>query len=238
MTITKEIGDILTSVDTPTISNALDIYRGDRSVDDFTQLPFVSSNTKLKPVIGIARTAKIKASAPSPLKPEEASDLRIKYYEYMALKPPNQEIRNFCVIEDLDWPKTIGSFWGEVNVSIHKGLGLAGTLTNGLLRDLDEIDTNYMVLASAIGPSHAYVHVVEFGIDVNISGLNIKDGDIIHADQHGAVKVPPASLNMLPRAIQFMHKKESHIIQAAKKDDFDIEKLKIAWSKANSEKFE
>ena len=65
MTITKEIADILTSVDTPTISNALDIYRGDRSVDDFTQLPFVSSNPKLKPVIGIARTAKIKASTPS-----------------------------------------------------------------------------------------------------------------------------------------------------------------------------
>ena len=238
MTITKEIGDILTSVDTPTISNALDIYRGDRSVDDFTQLPFVSSNTKLKPVIGIARTAKIKASAPSSLKPEQVSDLRVKYYEYMAYKPSNQKIRNLCVIEDLDWPKTIGSFWGEVNVSIHKGLGLAGTLTNGLLRDLDEIDKDYMVLASAIGPSHAYVHVVEFGVDVNISGLNIKNGDIIHADQHGAVKVPPESLNMLPRAIEFMHKKESHIIQAAKKDDFDIEKLKVAWSKANSEKFE
>ena len=238
MTITKEIGDILTSVDTPTISNALDIYRGDRSVDDFTQLPFVSSNTKLKPVIGIARTAKIKASAPSSLKPEQVSDLRVKYYEYMAYKPSNQKIRNLCVIEDLDWPKTIGSFWGEVNVSVHKGLGLAGTLTNGLLRDLDEIDKDYMVLASAIGPSHAYVHVVEFGVDVNISGLNIKNGDIIHADQHGAVKVPPESLNMLPRAIEFMHKKESHIIQAAKKDDFDIEKLKVAWSKANSEKFE
>ena len=238
MTITKEIADILTSVDTPTISNALDIYRGDRSVDDFTQLPFVSSNPKLKPVIGIARTAKIKASAPSSLTPDEVSDLRIKYYEYMAHKPSNQEIRNFCIIEDLDWPKTIGSFWGEVNVSVHQGLGLAGTLTNGLLRDLDEIDKNYMVLASAIGPSHAYVHVVEFKVDVNISGLKIKDGDIIHADQHGAVKVPIKSLEMLPRAIKFMHKKESHIIEAAKRDDFDIDQLKLAWSKANSEKFE
>ncbi len=237
MIITKKIADILISVDTPTISNALDIYRGDRSLDDFTKMPFVSSNPKLKPVIGIARTAKIKASGPSSLTPDEASNLRVKYYEYIAHKPLNQEVRNFCVIEDTDWPKIIGSFWGEVNVSIHKGLGLAGTLTNGLLRDLDEIDKNYMVLASAIGPSHAYVHVVEFGVDVNICGLNIKDGDIIHADQHGAIKVPSESLEMLPRAIQFMQKKESHIIEASKKDDFDIEKLKIAWSKANAEKF-
>ena len=237
MYITKEIADILISVDTPTISNALDIYRGDRSVNDFTKLPFVSSNPKLKPIIGIARTAKIKASAPSSLTPEEANDLRIKYYEYMAYRSSNQEIKNFCVIEDSDWPKTVGSFWGEVNVSIHKGLGLAGTLTNGLLRDIDAIDKNYMVLASAIGPSHAYVHVLEFGIDINVCGLNIKDGDIIHADQHGAVKVPPESLEILPKAIQFMHKKESHIIEAARGDDFDIEKLKTAWIKANSEKF-
>ena len=40
MDISCEIEEILTSVDTPTISNALDIYRGDRSVDDFTKLPF------------------------------------------------------------------------------------------------------------------------------------------------------------------------------------------------------
>ena len=237
MDISREIEEILTSVDTPTISNALDIYRGDRSVDDFTKLPFVSSNTKLKPIIGIARTAKIKASSPSSLPPDELSTLRIKYYEYMAYKHQNQNVRNLCVIEDMDWPNIIGSFWGEVNVSIHKGLGLAGTLTNGLLRDLDEIDKNYMVLASCIGPSHAYVHVVEFGGEVSVCGLKINDGDIIHADQHGAVKIPLHAIEMLPKAIKFMQKKESYIIEAAQKDDFDIEKLKVAWSKANSEKF-
>ena len=84
MALTKEIENILTSVDTPTISNALDIYRGDRSVDDFTQLPFVSSNSKLKPIIGIARTAKIKASSPSSLTPALANELRLKYYEELA----------------------------------------------------------------------------------------------------------------------------------------------------------
>ena len=238
MNITKEIADILTSVDTPTISNALDIYRGDRSIEDFTQLPFISSNSKLKPMIGIARTAKIRASVPTSLNVNEANDLRMKYYEYMYNKPDDQQIKNLCVIQDLDWPNIIGSFWGEVNVSIHKGLGLAGTITNGLLRDLDAIDKEYMVLANSIGPSHAYVHVIEFRTDVEINGLNIKDGDIIHADKHGALKVPYEALKTLPEAIEFMQKKESHIIQAAKKDDFNIKKLRVAWARANSEKFE
>ena len=118
----------------------------------------------------------------------------------MAYKHQNQNVRNLCVIEDMDWPNIIGSFWGEVNVSIHKGLGLAGTLTNGILRDLDEIDKNYMVLASCIGQSHAYVHVVEFESSVNIHGLNVNDGDIIHADQHGAVIIPNQALSIIKKA--------------------------------------
>jgi regulator of RNase E activity RraA len=111
---------------------------------------------------------------------------------------------------------------------------LNGTLTNGLLRDLGDIDKDYMVLASAIGPSHAYVHVVEFNTEVNLFGLKIKPNDIIHADRHGAVIIPRDALKMLPKAIQFMKNKEEIVIKASKEKDFNFEKLKIAWQKANS----
>ena len=73
--------------------------------------------------------------------------------------------------------------------------------SNGLLRDLGDIDKEYMVLASAIGPSHAYVHVVEYNTDVNLFGLKIKPNDIIHADRHGAVIIPRDALKILPKAI-------------------------------------
>ena len=177
--------DILTTVDTPTISNALDLFRGDRSAEGFTKLPVVCSNEKLRPFVGIAKTAKIKASIKSSLTPEKLNDIRLNYYEYMSINN-DKSFGNICVIEDLDWPNPSGAFWGEVNVSLHKGLNLKGTLTNGLLRDLGDIDKEYMVLASAIGPSHAYVHVVEYNTDVNLFGLKIKPNDIIHADRHGA----------------------------------------------------
>ena len=115
-----------------------------------------------------------------------------------------------CIIEDLDWPNPTGSFWGEVNVALHKGLGLAGTITSGLLRDLDAIDKGYQVLANGIGPSHAYVHVLEYGSSINIHGLHVNDGDIIHADQHGAVVIPSDALPMIERGINYMAKKEKH----------------------------
>ena len=109
---------------------------------------------------------------------------------------------------------------------------------SGLLRDLDAIDKSYQVLANGIGPSHAYVHVVEFDTSVNIHGLFIRDGDIIHADQHGAVIIPNKALSIIKRAINHMNKKEKHLIEAAKQDNFNIEKLKEAWTKASNEKWE
>ena len=228
--------NILTTVDTPTISNALDLYRGDRSAEGFTKFPVVCSNKNLKPIIGVAKTAKIKASIKSSLTSSELNNIRINYYEYMS-KRIDTSFRNICVIEDLDWPNPVGAFWGEVNVSLHKGLKLNGTITNGLLRDLGDIDKDYMVLASAIGPSHAYVHVVEFNTEVNLLGLKIKPNDIIHADRHGAVIIPRDALTMLPKAIQFMKDKEEIVIKASKEKDFNFEKLKIAWQKANSMTF-
>ena len=225
--------NILTTVDTPTISNALDLYRGDRSAEGFTRSPVVCSNKNLKPIIGVAKTAKIKASIKSSLTTSELNDIRLNYYEYMStITDPT--FKNICVIEDSDWPNPVGAFWGEVNVSLHKGLKLEGTLTNGLLRDLGDIDEDYMVLASAIGPSHAYVHVVEYNIDVNLFGLKIKPNDVIHADRHGAVIIPRDALEILPKAIQFMKDKEEIIIKASKEKDFNFEKLKIAWQKVNS----
>jgi regulator of RNase E activity RraA len=237
--LTKELIIFLKKFDTPTISNALDIYRGSRSADGYTKYPFIAANTKLEPIVGIARTAKIKASNPPILSPEETKSIRLKYYEYISnkfTKYPNAS--PICVIEDLDWPNPTGSFWGEVNVALHKGLGLEGTITSGLLRDLDAIDKSYQVLANGIGPSHAYVHVVEFKSSVNIHGLNINDGDIIHADQHGAVIIPEQALLIIKKAINHMTKKEKHLIEAAKEENFNIEKLRDAWMKAENEKWE
>mgnify|MGYP003965258105 FL=1 len=237
--LTKKLISFLKKYDTPTISNALDIYRNSRSADGYTKYPFISSNKKLEPIIGIARTAKIKAGSPPTMTPDQVTSIRINYYEYMSKTSLiHSEAPNVCIIEDLDWPNPSGSFWGEVNVALHKGLGLAGTITSGLLRDLDAIDKGYQVLANGIGPSHAYVHVLEYGSSTNIHGLHVNDGDIIHADQHGAVIIPTAALAMIERGINYMTKKEKHLIDAAKQPNFNIEKLKIAWQNAANEKWE
>ena len=108
------------------------------------------------------------------------------YYQHMATGPRPA----IAVVEDMDGEAAIGAFWGEINTTVHKGFGLAGALTNGVMRDLGDLPDGFPVIAGSIGPSHGFVHVREIATQVTIFGLSIADGDLIHADRHGAVVIP------------------------------------------------
>ena len=77
----------------------------------------------------------------------------------MSPSPPQPTI---TVIQDLDPEPGFGAFWGEVNTAVHKGLGVLGCITNGSIRDLDMIATDFQLLAGMVAPSHAWVHVEAF----------------------------------------------------------------------------
>ena len=161
---------ITSKYDTPTMCNAMDVMLGTRSAIGFTRNSVVTAQTSTQPIVGFAKTAKIRASSPSLKSQREINDIRIKYYEYIVKDEKNPVV----VIEDTDYPNCIGAFWGELNVAVHKGLKIKGTVTNGLLRDLGMLDSGYQVIAGGIGPSHAFVHLTELDTPVNILGMEIE----------------------------------------------------------------
>ena len=216
---------ITSKYDTPTMCNAMDVILGTRTATGFTSNSVVAAQTSSKPIVGFAKTAKIRALSPPLKSQKEINDIRMQYYEYIVKDEKNPVV----VIEDTDYPNCIGAFWGELNVAVHKGLKIKGTVTNGLLRDLGMLDTGYQVVAGGVGPSHAYVHLTELDTPVNILGLEIKPGDFIHADQHGAMTVPSKYLDALPQALDLVIRREVPILKAARKKDFNIEKLKKAF---------
>ena len=165
----------LRQADTPTVCNALEHVMGGRTAEGFTKTPVVCADPSLPPVVGFARTAKIRASSPSQRPAAKVRALRMAYYDYVAAG----EGPNVVVIEDTDFPHVIGGFWGEMQVAQHKGLGIAGTLTNGVLRDLGMLDEGYQVIAGAVGPSHAFVHVTELDCPVTVFGMTVRPGDQI-----------------------------------------------------------
>lgn len=228
MTIDLALLEHLRAFDTPTICNALEIVAPERRGHGYSVRPFVCPFPDLRPICGFACTATIRARLPAALPAAEAKAQRLRYYEYVAAGPRPTVV----VIQDLDDQPGYGAFWGEVNTAIHRGLGCLGCVTNGSIRDLGAIDPEFQLLAGSIGPSHAFVHVEAFGIAVDVHGMLVHHGDIVHADRHGAVVIPEAALPRLPEAIELCIRREAPILAAARSPDFSIAKLREAMAAA------
>ena len=214
----------LRQFDTPTIANALEIAQGKRSLDGFTRQPYLTAFPKLPAIVGFARTAAIRCS--TPYDPAVRRKNQIAYYEHVA----QGEQPTIAVIQDIDSQPGLGAFWGEVNTHVHRGLGCVGTLTNGSMRDLDAMQPQFQCFAATLSPSHAWVQVVEIGKPVEVFGMAVRDGDIVHADKHGAIVIPRDDLAKLPAAIDLMARKEKVILDAARKPGFSVETLKAAFA--------
>ena len=218
----------LAAYDTPTICNALEITSPERRATGFTVFPFTVADPDLPPMVGHVRTARIRAMSPPDGLPAAARALRERHYENVAAAPGPTVV----VIEDLDPIPGFGAFWGEVNSAIHKGLGCLGCVTNGSFRDLAELAPGFQILGGTVGPSHAWVHVVDVGADVTVHGMAASNGDLIHADRHGAVIIPNEAVAKLPAAVELVQRREAPILAAARAEGFDIAALKRAMADA------
>ena len=221
----QEFLDLLSRVDTPTVCNAIEVVQGKRGFNGFTRGTMVCTEPG-HAVVGYAATAQIAALAPPTEPPEVIRARRMAYYKAMhdAPKP------SVAVIEDMDYPNCIGAYWGEVNTTIHKGFGMAGALTNGVVRDLGDLAADFPVIAGSVGPSHGFVHVRSIGQPIKVMGLEVLQGDLVHADRHGAVVVPPEVIAPLAAAIQKMQDTERLILGPARKPGFDYAAFEAAWA--------
>ena len=215
----------LAQFDTPTISNAIEVAQGTRGYERFTRGTPVSVMNGAKAMCGYARTAKLSGIKPPAEGPEIIKARRLDYFKYMA-KGTQPTV---CVIEDIDAPDCVSAWWGEVHTAVHLGLGMSGALTNGVMRDLDDHEPGFPVVAGSIGPSHMFCHITELDIPVTVFGLTINPGEIVHADQHGAVVIPEDVMPVLGEAIKTLLSNEQIIIAPAREPGFDIDKLEAAW---------
>lgn len=225
--LTDDLIAELMSVDTPTVCNALEILAPERRGFGFTTRPLVCIRPELGPTVGIARTATIRAIPPRH-SPADQAAARDAYYDYIDRGPKPSVV----VIEDLDDEPGYGSFWGEVNSNIHKGLGCDAVITNGSVRDLADIAEGFQMLADRVGPSHAFVHVVDHAQPVTVAGIEVSDGDLIHADQHGAVVIPQSVCGEIKETADLVARRERVIITAATQPGFDAEALRRAQRRA------
>lgn len=216
---------LLKQVDTPTVCNAIEVAQGKRGFDDFTR-GTMQCSAPGEAMVGYARTARIQAVNPPTEDPATIKARRMAYYKYMSEGPRP----GVAVVQDLDVPGAIGAYWGEINTNVHKAFGLSGALTDGVMRDLGDLPEGFPVVAGSIGPSHGFVHVVDFDQPVTIHGMQVSPGALIHADRHGAVVIPNDVIPTLEAAIAQLFKSEKVVLDATKGKRITFAEFEVAWA--------
>ena len=198
---------------TPTIYNGWEqITQRDSARECFNLDETVDFMPQMGPMVGYAVTVVIEPSNPEhkSANPQAWS----QYRAYVAgITGPK-----IVVVQDLDKPQVLGSFWGEVNSNVHKALGCVGTITDGAIRDLDEMNNaGFKALARRLCIGHAHVRPVRWNCQVEVFGCPISPGQLIHADKHGFLAIPTEDQPHLLEAALFMDANECQtVIQAAR----------------------
>ncbi len=216
----------LASVDTPTVCNAIEVAQKKRGFDNFTHHPVVSTEAEAPAIVGYAVTAKVRGKTAPQDSPEVLKERRMGYYRYVA----EAASPAIVVIEDTDGSDACAAFWGEINTSIHKGFGLKGVVTNGVVRDLGDLPAGFPVIAGLVGPSHGFVHLLDYDCVVEVFGMKVRPGDLVHADRHGACVIPHEVHDIIDAALTSLFSSEAVILDAARRPGFDYSAFEAAWA--------
>jgi 4-hydroxy-4-methyl-2-oxoglutarate aldolase len=215
--------DLLTALaryDSPTLANAIETFDIQPRDVGFADSRIRCMFPELGRMVGYAATATIVArGAPGP---DWAGVGNTGLYAYVRTIPAPRVV----VVKDLDNPKAHGSLWGEVHATIFGALGCVGCVTDGSVRDLDEARAmGFHFFAAGPSVSHAYVRVETVGDPVEIGGLEVAPGDLLHADQHGVLKIPPEIAAQLPAAADRVIETEQALLRWVRSDEFDPDRL-------------
>ena len=197
---------------TPTIYNGWEqLTQHNAARDAFNLEETRDFMPQMGPMVGYAVTVVIE---PSNATHKQNANAWADYRRYVA----SVEGPKIVVVQDLDKPNVIGAFWGEVNSNVHKALGCVGTITDGGIRDLDEMNNaGFKALARRLCVGHAHSTPVRWNVEVEIFGRKIQPGQLIHADKHGFLAIPFGEEPGLLDAARFMDSNECEtLIPAAR----------------------
>jgi len=217
-----KILDELRKISSPTIANAIETFDVRPRSVGFVSSEIVCRFPRLGAMLGYAVPALIRAEHP-PIEGHRAGESA--WWDYVAERPGPRVV----VMQDIDEPRGQGAYWGEVQANIHKALGCVGVVTDGTVRDLPEAEAlGFHFFSAHVSVSHAYIHMVDFGLPVKVGGLWIRPGDLLHGDQHGVVAIPLDIAARIPEAAARIEARERKMIAVCQKPGVTLDELRAA----------
>ncbi len=224
--LTTEELDALRRLDACTLSNAIETFHVRLRNEGFMHGSVRCLFPQLQPMVGYAATMMIRGAAPAFAGP--AYHDRTDLWEYIQSVPAPRVV----VVQDTASRTGLGSLVGEVHMNILQTLGCVGVVTNGAVRDLPSAAAaGFHLFAGNVTVSHAYVHIVEFGGPVEVAGLSVHSGDLLHGDLHGVQFIPLKLAGRIPAAAAGIAAKHRAIIDVCRSPEFSLEKLREAVRK-------
>ena len=219
----------LRRLDACTLANAIETFHERLRNEGFADGSIRCLFPQLKPMLGYAATIKIRGSAP-PTADSRYPD-RTDWWDYILSLPEPRVV----AVQDVATKAGLGSLLGAVHINILRALGCVGAVTNGSVRDIPAAEKlGFHLFAGSASVSHAYVHIVEVGGAVEIAGLKIQSGDLLHGDLHGVQSIPLDIAGQISPAAERITAKEQELIALCQSKDFSIEKLRAAVTKDRS----
>jgi 4-hydroxy-4-methyl-2-oxoglutarate aldolase len=213
--------EALRRIDTCTVSNAIETVGVRLRNEGFADSSVRSVFPNFPPMVGNAVTGTIR-TARTPTLVHSYYD-RTDWWNHLLAVPEPRVI----VVQDIGKQPGFGSFLGEVHANILRALGCVGAVTNGAVRDLPAVEAlGFHLFAGHVSVSHAYAHIVEFGCPVEIGGLAVQPGDLIHGDRHGVLTIPREIASEVPSAAGRILEREKKIVSLCQSPEFSMEKLR------------
>ena len=217
--------DDLRQFTTPTIANALELVSSWDRISGIMAPRIKALFPEMKTLVGYACTSVLATRQPAQGK--FYADWQ-DYWRYV-LTVPGPRV---SVGQDIDPAPSVGSIWGEVQANIHLALGCVGAIVEGAMRDLDEMQAlNFPCFSREVVVSHSHAHFIDFGCPVQVGGVIVHSGDLVHADRHGVMIIPQTVAPLLAEACRQIIKAESRLIATCQdRENFSLNRLVEAFS--------
>jgi len=215
--LSPKVLEDLNSIDTPTISNAIEKLNVRDLTTGFAGCRIRCMFPDLGIKVGYAITAQLDGTSPGP--PAVGAGFR-QVADALEISPKPV----ILVWQDVGPNPGGAAVFGEFAATLMQRLGAVAMVTNGAVRDIHEIrDLGFQMFAAGASPSHGNPRFVRVGVPVVVDGLSIESGDLIHCDVNGVLLVPANIAHLLPDQVEKVRSVERAAFDLIRGPDFSIE---------------